>query len=308
MSEKFNKKSLQLPKVSEYQPKRMDKYPDHMSFEQIPNDHNYYNMFPDRISNSLKMKNFHNQNSPNDIQLQEHFANVQENNLKPEIKFDTNHPTFQLPHETDQRDSKQHFRLLSGKSLDLSSYKEGQSKSNVNPTVYPDYKQEEPFLYGQSMNDFTTNEAKRHISVKYLSYDYSESESEIEFETEELISIFVSIQQLFMICFLTLSLILFCMKSTVTNCMTFTFSISNLINSIIYLLIFTLFMVVSGFEIFSNNYGKDDYAEYFTVMILFGLIYGFNLFWSVLLLKVSKNLVPHKVPEGQTVLVQENLA
>lgn len=167
------------------------------------------------------------------------------------------------------------------------------------------YDMPSPILYGKQ------GSFNAPVDMKYVEeHSYpgeTQLEDELELSSEQLIFIFVSCQQLFMVCFISLCLILFCVKSNVTNCMTFTFSVSNLINSIIYLLIFLFFFAVIIYDEFSDG-DNDDLPSFLLVTIPFGIIYSFNIFWSALLLKVSKTLVPGKGQTEQTALVQENMA
>lgn len=133
----------------------------------------------------------------------------------------------------------------------------------------------------------------------------SPQESRLELDTEDLIFIFTSCHQLFMLCFLVLCLIFFCMKHRVGNFLSFAFSISNLINSFIY--IFVLVFLYSMIMIEMSN-EHIDIALGTLVFLFFLVIYGFNCYWSFLLLKVSKDLIPVKNAEENMELAQENMA
>ena len=141
----------------------------------------------------------------------------------------------------------------------------------------------------------------------YNAEDYDETE--LEMETEDLVIIFTSCQQLFMVCFLVLCLILFCMKTPAGNCMIYTFSISNLINSFIYILvIFFLFLVILISEFVGNDPDTNDVISFSLTFVILFVAYGFNIFWSFLLLKVGKDLIPVKNADENTALTQENYA
>jgi ABC-type multidrug transport system fused ATPase/permease subunit len=108
-----------------------------------------------------------------------------------------------------------------------------------------------------------------------------------EWNIEEIIFIFLGSQQLFMICFLIIAMISFCFKSDLSICLTFTFSITNLINSVIYFLVllFSFLFIISNEQI-------DHPTKTILVFLVFFLVYGFNIFWSFILLTISRKLLP----------------
>ena len=148
----------------------------------------------------------------------------------------------------------------------------------------------------------------REVYPNSMKYE-PQSILEEEIDVPKLISIFLACHQMLIICYLTVCLILFCMKnSSVGTCMIFSFSISNMINAILYLISSLFFFSVILYDEITYYQSKDllYICSLFSSLIV---IYGIYLFWSGLLIKVSKDIIPGKdIEENQTQFVQENLA
>lgn len=132
--------------------------------------------------------------------------------------------------------------------------------------------------------------------------------NEEEFDMEKLFCISLSSQQLIVVCFITICLILFCMKNApMGKCMIFSFSICNMINAVIYDIVVILFFSLTLYEELTK-FNSQDLPEILIFFSIFIFILGFYTFWSALLIKVSKNVIAEKHDDKQAELVQENLA
>jgi hypothetical protein len=122
--------------------------------------------------------------------------------------------------------------------------------------------------------------------------EWSEDD-ELEWTFEELVITFGLSQQLIMVAFFSLCLVLYCVKASFGNCMLFTFAVSNMINSLVYVLMLTIFAILIFVE---EVVGQDTntYVKFFLIFTPIVLFYYFYMYWSALNVMVSKTLIPSK--------------
>ena len=101
-----------------------------------------------------------------------------------------------------------------------------------------------------------------------------------------------------MICFLLLCVISICLNSKLTICMNFTFGITNFINSIVYFLalLFVFLMILS-------NENVQNIGLFFGCFSVFFVVYGLNVYWSFILLLISKSLTPEPEIEDEFISI-----
>lgn len=220
----------------------------------------------------------------------------------------TRHPVqiqekFEMPSQVSQKQSiMNRFRILS------QSWRDGHVQNSIEAPYYYMDKDYIASVKKQNNPDMMNHDWKMsHGGPHQVSYKYEDSE--LEWEVIDLIFVFTSCQQLFMCCFVVLCLIFFCMKHTAGNCMIYSFSISNLINSFIYILVVLFFFLVILFTDFvGQSPPTEDVIAFSSLSVIFFLVYGFNIFWGFLLLSVSRNVIPPKTTDESLALAQENLA
>ena len=209
-----------------------------------------------------------------------------------------------------QSSSFKYQRDVPSKSLD---HDDMQRYNMASPLRNFDYK--DP---NYQMNDM--NFQKVSLNEKPMSFDYKNAsyqgepyrfEDQEEMAFEDLMICFAFIHQVFMICFFVVVLIFKCARASFSRCMMFSFSISNLINSIIYIMISSFFF---GFIMFEEFIGKKFDADrtsrfllFLSIFVPMVIIYAFYVYWSALFVSVAKEVGDSKSEDAQvnTELVQE---
>ena len=176
-----------------------------------------------------------------------------------------------------------------------------------------DYKNLQDRMEGMNFPKVSLHEKPMSFEYKNASFHVApyQYEDEEEMTFQDLVISFAFMHQVFMVCFFAVVLIFKCARASFSRCMMFTFSISNLINSIIYILISSFFFVVILFDEFIGKTfdaeTKSDFLEFLMFFVPMVMIYAFYMYWSALFVSVAKEVGDSKAEEAQvnTELVQE---
>ena len=129
-----------------------------------------------------------------------------------------------------------------------------------------------------------------------------------KFTTDELIIIFCNNQQICMIFFYIMVLICFCAKTSIKNCMLFTFGVSNFINSIVYVIALTFVFIFIIFDEYANeemdDLAKEELKTFLEIMIPLMIVYLLFVFWSGIFMRLSKMIVKGEEKDKSPVLVE----
>ena len=115
------------------------------------------------------------------------------------------------------------------------------------------------------------------------------------------------IDQLFFLGYFTVTLVMRCAKASFNKCMMFSFSISNLINSAIYVMIsYFFFFAILLTEFVGEEFTyrrQEEFEDFLSLFLPFMVIYSAYLFWSILFLRVAKEVGDTK--QGETPVTSE---
>ena len=164
----------------------------------------------------------------------------------------------------------------------------------------PNYQVNEKNFQKVSLHDKPMSFEYKNNSFQDTSHHYKD-EKKMTFT--ELVISFTFIHQGFMVCFFAVVLFFKWARASFSRCMMVGFGITNLINSIIYIVVSSLFFVFVLFgELIGQKFGPNQNSNFLKLSMVFVpivMMYAFYGYWSALFVRVAKEVGDSKAEEAQ---------
>ena len=144
------------------------------------------------------------------------------------------------------------------------------------------------------------------LSIHYLSSDNLKKLKGSEITSRDIFSLFLGSHQLLMVCFTIIGLFIYCAKKNLGNCLIMTFSVFNMINGILYI-IFVLLLI---FLVIIDNSLQDpvEWVLFTVLCVVLFFVFSLMVYWSTLLIHVSRRHTLGKYNSHQTILIHDSFA
>ena len=142
------------------------------------------------------------------------------------------------------------------------------------------------------------------IALHYLYDKKADEGTGNEFTSTDIFTIFIGSHQLLMSFFAMMVLVFYCLVKSLESRLIVSFGTINLVNAVLYL-IFVIMLLFYALVDKALESEQEWILFYFLIVTLL-IVFSFMIYWSLLLIKVSRKYALNKYNSHQTVIIQSN--